>query len=143
VTSPVPGSNNAIIPAGAKAMLKITRLERSKGPSDPITVGFDVSSISFGGTTYPVEAAVTAASVNRVRGQQTQQDAQKVAAGAIIGAIAGQVLGRDTKSTVVGAAAGAAAGAGAAAATASYDGCVPAGGEMRIRLENEVRVRAR
>ena len=141
LTSGVPGTNNAVIPAGAKATLKITRLQRSKTATDPIVVGFDVSSIAFGGTTYPVEAAVTGANVNRVRSPQTSQDASKGAAGAINGAIAGQVLGQDTRSTVIGAATGAATGAGAAAATGSYDGCVPEGGEIRITLEDEVRVR--
>lgn len=139
VTDPVPGSDNAVIPAGAKATLTITKLERSKGINDPITVGFDVSSISFGGITYPVEAEVTSAKVNRVR--SGKNDAQKVAGGAILGAIAGQVLGRDAQSTVIGAAAGAAAGTAAAAATATYDGCIPTAGAIKIVLQDTVRVR--
>ena len=139
VTDPVPGSDNAVIPAGAKATLTITRLERSKGVNDPITVGFDVTSVAFGGVTYPVEAEVTSAKVYRVR--SGNKDAEKVAGGAIIGAIAGQVIGRDAQSTVIGAAAGAAAGTAAAAATATYDGCIPLAGAIKIVLQDTVRVR--
>jgi hypothetical protein len=48
--------------------------------------------------------------------------------------VLGQILGHKTKSTVIGAGAGAAAGAVIANRNADYDGCVPLGGRITIRL---------
>jgi uncharacterized protein YcfJ len=93
-----------------------------------------VRSIAFNGTTYPVNSTVTAAQVEKVRNGDASNDGKKVAAGAIIGAIAGQIFGHHTKSTVIGAATGAAAGAVVAGVTGKYDGCVPNGGRISLKL---------
>lgn len=137
----VSGTNGVTIPAGATVTLTITALKRSNNMNDPIRMEFAVNSITFGGSTYALDATVASADVQRVRATSRQQDATKVAAGAVVGAIAGQVIGRDTKSTVIGAAAGAAAGAGAAAATANYDGCINQGGSLSVRLSSPVQIR--
>jgi hypothetical protein len=142
LTSPVSGSNGAVIPAGASVSLTITRAKRSENINDPIVMEFQVNSVSFGGKTYQIDASVASADVERVRNQPKSKDVQKVVGGAVAGAIIGQVLGKNTKSTVVGAAAGAAAGAGAAAATANYEGCIQNGGTIRITLQDAVQVRA-
>jgi hypothetical protein len=52
----------------------------------------------------------------------------------VVGAILGQVIGKNTKSTVIGAATGAAAGTAVAMGTANYEGCVPNGGNIKIKL---------
>jgi len=65
---------------------------------------------------------------------------KKVATGAVIGAIAGQIFGHHTKSTVIGAATGAAAGAVVAGATGKYDGCVPNGGRISLKLTQPMQV---
>jgi hypothetical protein len=142
LTSPVSGSNGAVIPAGATVSLEVTRAKRSENANDPIVMEFRVSSVSFGGKTYPLEASVASADVQRVRNQPKSKDVQKVVGGAVAGAIIGQVLGKNTKSTVIGAAAGGAAGAAAAAATANYEGCIQSGGTIRITLSDAVQVRA-
>ncbi len=142
VTSAVTGSNGAVIPAGATASLEITELKRSENVNDKIIIGFRVRSVTFGGKTYPVEASVNYAQVDRVRNQPGGKDAQKVATGAAVGAIVGQILGKNTKSTIIGGAVGAAAGAGAAATTANYEGCVPDGGRITIALQNSVQVQS-
>jgi hypothetical protein len=142
VTSPVSGSNGAVIPAGATVSLTVTRLKRSENMNDPIVMEFQVNSVTFGGQTYGLDASVAYADVQRVRNQPKSKDVQKVVGGAVAGAIIGQVLGKNTKSTVIGAAAGGAAGAAAAAATANFEGCVRSGGEMRITLREPVQVRA-
>lgn len=136
----VVGSNGATIPAGATVTLTVTKLDRSENVNDPIRMEFAVNSVSFGGKSYALEAAVTSAAVDRVRNQPKSADVKKVVGGAAIGAIAGQVLGKNTKSTVIGAAAGAAAGTAAAAATANYEGCVRAGGSIVVKLSNSVQV---
>jgi hypothetical protein len=138
----VSGSNGAAIPAGATVNLTVTRLKRSENANDPIVMEFAVNSVTFDGHTYPIEATVENASVERVKDQPSSKDAQKVAVGAAVGAIAGRILGKSTKATVIGGAAGAAAGAATAAATANYQGCVPSGGSIVIKLTAPATVRA-
>ena len=140
VAQSVAGSNGATIPAGAKVALEITKLKRSENANDKIEMDFSVKSVTFGGHTYPVSASVASAQVDRVKNQPGSKDVQKVATGAAVGAIVGQILGHSTKSTVIGGAVGAAAGAGTAAATSNYEGCVPSGGNISIRLDNSVQV---
>jgi len=138
----VTGSNGAVIPAGATAVIEVTKLKKSENANDTIEMGFAVRSISFGGNTYNVDADVTSAAVDRVRSSTKGNDAKKVVGGAVIGAVIGQVIGKDTKGTVIGAATGAAAGAGAAAATADYNGCVNNGGRITVKLTSPLTVKA-
>ena len=139
VAESVQGSNGVSIPAGATAVIELTSLKRSENANDNITMEFVVRSIAFNGKTYPVNSAVTSAQVEKVRNGDASNDGKKVATGAIIGAIAGQIFGHKTKSTVIGAATGAAAGAVVAGATGKYDGCVPNGGRISLKL-NEAMV---
>ncbi|MDQ6769124.1 MAG: YMGG-like glycine zipper-containing protein [Gemmatimonadota bacterium] len=134
VAESVQGSNGVAIPAGATAVIELTSLKRSENANDNITMEFVVRSIAFNGTTYPVNSTVITAQVEKVRNGDASNDVKKVATGAIIGAIAGQIFGHHTKSTVIGAATGAAAGAVVAGATGKYDGCVPNGGRISLRL---------
>jgi hypothetical protein len=138
LTSPVSGSNGAVIPAGATVSLTMTRAKRSENANDPIVMEFQVNSVSYGGRTYQLDASVASADVQKVRNQPKSKDAQKVVGGAVAGAIIGQILGKNTKSTVIGAAAGGAA----AAATANYEGCIQSGGGIVITLQDPVQVRA-
>ena len=138
----VSGSNGASIPAGATVNLTVTRLKRSENANDPVVMEFAVNSVTFGGRTYPIEGTVESASVERVKDQPSSKDVQKVAIGAAAGAIAGRILGKSTKATVIGGAAGAAAGAATAAATANYQGCVPSGGSIVIKLTAPATIRA-
>jgi hypothetical protein len=134
VAESVQGSNGVAIPAGATAVIELTSLKRSENANVNIEMEFVVRSIAFNGKTYPVNSTVTSAQVERVRNGDASNDGKKVATGAIIGAIAGQIFGHKTKSTVIGAATGAAAGAVVAGATGKYDGCVPNGGRISLRL---------
>ena len=134
VAESVQGSNGVAIPAGATAVIEVTGLKRSENANDNIAMEFTVKSIAFNGKTYEVNSTVTTAQVEKVRNGDASNDAKKVATGAVIGAIAGQIFGHKTKSTVIGAAGGAAAGAIVAGATGKYDGCVPNGGRIAIKL---------
>lgn len=138
----VTGSNGAMIPAGATINLTVTQLKRSENANDPIVMEFAVNSVTFGGKTYPLDAAVTSASIDRIRDESKAKDAQKVAVGAVAGAIAGKLIGKSTKGAVIGGAAGAAAGAGVAAATANYQGCIPSGGSIVVKLNSAATVKA-
>jgi hypothetical protein len=140
VAESVEGTNGVAIPAGATAVIELTSLKRSENANDNISMEFVVRSITFNGTTYPVNADVTSAQVDKVRNGDASNDGKKVATGAIIGAIAGQIFGHRTKSTVIGAATGAAAGAVVAGATGKYDGCVPNGGRISLKLTQPITV---
>ena len=142
IANAVTGSNGASIPAGATLNLTVTRLKRSENSNDPVVLEFAVNSVTFDGHTYPIEGSIESASVERVKDQPGDKTAQKVAIGAVAGAVAGKILGKSTKGAVIGGAAGAAAGAAAAAATANYQGCVPAGGQIVIKLTSAATVRA-
>jgi uncharacterized protein YcfJ len=89
-----------------------------------------------------VIAETTYAQVDRVRAESRASDTKKVVTGAAIGAVLGQILGHKTKSTVIGAATGAAAGAVVASRNANYDGCVPSGGRITIRLTQPLTIQA-
>ena len=137
----ITGSNGATIPAGSTVTMTATTLKRSENSNDQIVMEFAVNSVTFGGKTYPLDASVTNAPVQRVRNEPKSKDAQKVAIGAGIGAIAGQILGKNTKSTVIGGAVGAAAGAATAAATANYEGCIQNTSTVTIKLNSPAQVR--
>ncbi len=140
VTSPVAGSNGAMIPVGATANVEVTELKRSENANDDVRMGFRVVSVTYGGHTYPISATTTDAQVSKVKNQPKGKDVQKVIGGAAIGAIAGQILGKSTKATVIGAAAGGAAGAAAAAATSNYEGCVNSGARITAQLNSSTQV---
>jgi hypothetical protein len=134
------GANGTVIPVGATAVVTVSSLKKSENSSDNIVIGLTVESITFDGRTYPVTSETTFAEVDRVRAESRGDDAKKVAAGAAIGAVLGQILGGKTKSTVIGAGAGAAAGAVIANRNANYEGCVPSGGRITIRLSEALTI---
>ncbi len=138
----VSGTNGATIPSGATVNMTVTQLKRSENSNDPIVIQFAVNSVTFGGKTYPLDASVQSASIDRVRDESKGKDVQKVAVGAVAGAIAGKLIGKSTKGAVIGGAAGAAAGAGVAAATANYQGCIPSGGSIVVKLNSAATVKA-
>ena len=141
LTDGVTGSNGASLPRGSVVTLRVTRLERSDNIRDPIRMEFDVVSVKVNGVSYPLDGAVTAATVTEVNDQPKNKDVQKVVGGAVVGAIAGQILGKNTKSTVIGAATGAAAGAAVAKATANRAGCVNQGASISVKLNAPVQVK--
>ncbi|MDO8501910.1 MAG: YMGG-like glycine zipper-containing protein [Gemmatimonadaceae bacterium] len=142
IADPVMGANGTVIPVGATATVSISSLHKSKRAGDNIEIGLRVESITFQGKTYPVRSEVTYAQVDKVRASSRGDDTRKVVTGAAIGAVLGQILGRKTKSTVIGAATGAAAGAVVASRNANYDGCVPSGGRITIRLTEPLTIQA-
>jgi hypothetical protein len=142
VTNAVQGSNGAVIPAGATAVVQVTSVERSENANDPARLGLVVQSVRFNGKTYPIDASITAVSTETQRESTRGDDAKKVIGGAIAGAVIGQILGKDTKSTVIGAATGAAAGTAVAMGTGDYAGCIPNGGNITVKLNSAAQIQA-
>ena len=142
IADAVMGANGSVIPAGSSATVEISSLGKSRNANETIEIGLRVISVTFGGKTYPVTAETTYAQVDRVRAESQASDTKKVLTGAAIGAVLGQILGHKTKSTIIGGAAGAAAGAVVASRNANYDGCVPSGGRITIRLTQPLTIQA-
>jgi hypothetical protein len=142
VTNAIQGSNGAVIPAGSKAVVQVTSVERSDNVNDPARIGLVVQSVQVGGKTYPIDATITNVATTTDRESTKGDDAKKVIGGAVAGAIIGQILGKDTKSTVIGAATGAAAGTAIAMGTGNYAGCIPTGGNITVRLNSPAQIQA-
>jgi len=142
VTNAVQGSNGAVIPAGATAVVQVTSVERSENANDPARIGLVVQSVRFDGKTYPIDASITSVATETQRESTKKDDAKKVIGGAIAGAVIGQILGKDTKSTVIGAATGAAAGTAVAMGTGDYAGCIPSGGNITVKLNSAAQIQA-
>jgi hypothetical protein len=142
VNSAVPGSNGVTIPAGAKAVIEVSQLKQSGKTGDPIQMTFDVTNLTWGDKSFPIDATIDHVDVDKVRNASTKSDVAKVGGGAVIGGIIGQIIGHSTKSTVIGAATGAAAGTAVAMGTAGYDGCVPVGGNIKIHLNAPAQIQS-
>jgi hypothetical protein len=142
VNDAVPASNGVTIPAGAKAVIAVSELKQSGKTGDPIQMTFDVTNLTWGDKSYPIDASIDHVDVDKVRNASTTSDALKVGGGAVIGGIIGQIIGHSTKGTVIGAATGAAAGTAVAMGTAGYDGCVPVGGNIKIHLNSPAQIQS-
>lgn len=142
LSNPVQGSNGAVIPAGAVAILRIVDAAGTTVNKDSAHLAFDLLSIRYDDQTYEAVAHVTqSAPLERVSSQSTTDKAKKVGAGAVIGAIAGRILGGDTRSTVLGGAVGAAAGAAVAAGDTRYEGCLSGDGSITLALDRPLVLR--
>lgn len=134
-------SGNVIIPAGATVRGRLTQVDKSGHVGETGIIKLAFEAVSFGGSSYPMDATVTRANPQRSNRTSTREQAAKIGAGAAAGAVLGRVLGKDTRSTVKGAVIGAAAGTAVAMGTADVDVVLPAGSELVIRLDTPVEVR--
>jgi len=135
-------AGQVVIPAGAVVNGRITDVKPAPNPRTPGTLTLSVTSVTVGGNTYPIDAAVDSLeTVHKGRGV-TSGDAAKVGAGAVAGAVLGRVLGGNRKGTIIGGIAGGLAGAGVANATKDSDIILPAGAHIIIRLTKELAVAA-
>ena len=129
------GRGRVVIPAGSTLTLTITELQPANDKSKAdgrITVR--VSSVTVGGQTYPVSAAISSMDHTlKGRGVGTAE-VGKTAAGVVIGGIAGRVIGGDANGTIIGAVVGGAVGAAVAVETANRDVVVVAGTPIVVAL---------
>jgi len=123
-------------------VIEVSQLKQSGKTGDPIQMTFDVTNLTWGDKSYPIDATIDHVDVEKVRNASTTSDVAKVGGGAVIGGIIGQIIGHSTKSVVIGAATGAAAGTAVAMGTAGYDGCVPVGGNIKIHLNAPAQIQS-
>jgi hypothetical protein len=130
------GTNGKEIPAGSTVVLEVASAAPG-GSSDSVNITFRVKSIVVNDKTYTVDAgAIPTSTLEKTKVSSGSSDAKKVAGGAIAGAIIGQIIGHNTKGTLIGAAAGAATGAVVAKSGEKWEACLPAGGQLRLRLNS-------
>ena len=133
-------AGQVVIPRGSVLNGTITAVKPAPNPKTPGTLTLSVTSVTVGGNTYPIEAAVDSIeTIHKGRGVTTG-DAAKVGAGAAAGAILGRVIGGNSKGTVIGGVVGGIAGAGVAATTKDSDIVLPAGAHIIVRLTKELTV---
>ncbi len=123
------GQGQTVIPAGAVFTGTITEMD-----ADEPRLVLVFNRVSFGGSTYALEATTDSVAAERRTDSFKAGDAAKIGAGAVVGAVAGRLIGKNTKGAVIGGAAGAAAGTGVALATRGDDLVLPAGALIRIVL---------
>ena len=141
LASAVPGTNGASIPAGATVTLRVSESQRGENGKEGIRLAFEPVAVTFGGSTYAIDASAVMTGRETVRSQTTGDQAKKVATGAVVGAIAGQILGKRAKTAAIGAAVGAAAGGAVAAGAADWNGCLAEGGAVTVTLRSPVTVK--
>ncbi len=141
VSDAVLGSNGAVIPAGATASGHVVAVAPSNNANQAITLQLAIDAISVNGASYPVTATVVSSQVDKQRATSTGQDATKVGVGAVAGGLLGGLIGHGAKGAIIGAAAGAAGGGAVAVGTAKYQGCVPQGGKITIKLNSDTPIR--
>jgi hypothetical protein len=115
-------NGQTLYPKGADVTGQIVRAHRSGRLSDPGELELVLTSIAFGGRSYPVETQPYP-----IKGEShTKSNVGKIGGGTAVGAIIGAIAGGG-KGAAIGAGVGAAAGTGAAAAT----------GKKEARIESE------
>lgn len=127
-----------VIPAGATFLGTIAEIKAAGSPGGEGTLRLAFDRVSFGGKTYNAVASSDSLQTETQGRGVTAGDAAKVGAGAAVGAVAGRLLGKNAKGAVIGGVVGAAAGAGVAAATKDQDIVLPAGGRIRLVLQQEM-----
>lgn len=139
------GEGRTVVPAGATVRGRVTRAVASGGGlGRDAALSVTLTSISYGGETYPIDVSmVDAPNVVRRSRQGRGQTAATVAGGAALGGIAGRVMGRDRRSTAIGAAVGAAAGTGVVVGTHDIDAVIPSGSTATVSLDRSVSIRRR
>jgi hypothetical protein len=131
-----------VIPVGSVVHGTVVEVKPAPDPRTPGTLTLSLTSVSVGGSSYPIEARIDSVETVRQGRGISGGDAAKVGAGAAAGAILGRVIGKNTKGAVIGGIVGAAAGAGVAAQTKDADIVLPKGAHINATITQAVTVRA-
>lgn len=132
---------SVVIPAGSVVHGNVVDVKPAPNPGTPGTLTLKLTSVTVGGSDYPIEARIDSVETVRQGRGVTGGDAAKVGAGAAAGAILGRVIGKNTKGAIIGGIVGAAAGAGVAAETKDADIVLPKGAHINTTITQAVTVR--
>jgi hypothetical protein len=115
VAEPVSGTNHVVLPVGATVGMRLSALRASTHRRDPITIGFEIQSVAFGGHHYAMSGLITRQRIDSVRGGPVPlwtRDASN-----------SDTLSRGALRKV------------------ALDGCLPKGSRMTVQLLAPIRVR--
>ena len=132
--TPVVHGSDTIIPAGAELSGRVSVLKSAPRPGTHGEMAIELTTLRFGGQSYPVATRVTSLATHEVARGVTVEDAAKVGAGAAIGAVAGRVIGGNRTGTAIGAVAGGAGGAVYANRTKDHDIALTPGSAVEATL---------
>jgi pyruvate/2-oxoglutarate dehydrogenase complex dihydrolipoamide acyltransferase (E2) component len=135
------GQGRVVIPAGSTVHGSVTEVKPAPNPRTPGTLTLLLTSVTVGGTSYPIDARIDSLETVRQGRGVTGGDAAKVGAGAAAGAILGRVLGKNTKGAIIGGVVGGAVGAGVAAQSKDADIVLPKGAHINASLVSALTVR--
>lgn len=142
VVSDVKDANGrVVIPAGSTVHGSVSAVKPAPNPSTPGTLQLSLTSVTVGGTDYPIDAKIDSLETVRAGRGVTGGDVAKVGAGAAAGAILGRVLGKNAKGAIIGGVVGGAVGAGVATQTKDADIVLPKGAHINASLVSAVTVR--
>jgi hypothetical protein len=140
VIEPLIDGSRVIVQSGAIVRGEVTAVQKSGGQGEAAIIKIAFYEVSFDGETYPLSASVVEANPETEGRYSTGDKAARIGGGAVAGAILGRVLGGNSRGTIIGAAVGAAAGTAITLATEDVDAVLPAGSEMRLRLDEPLTV---
>jgi hypothetical protein len=133
IASDVAVGNQVIVPKGAEAYLKLTRVTSAGELRGKSELQLQLDRIIIGQKSYAVESNI----VERSTAAEGPKTARDVAIGAAIGAIIGAISGGG-KGAAIGAGAGAGAGVAVAAITKGEQVLVPSETRLDFRLDREL-----
>jgi outer membrane protein with glycine zipper len=135
------GNGRVVIPAGSTVHGTVSAVKPAPNPSTPGTLQLALTSVTVGGTDYPLNAKIDSLETVRAGRGVTGGDVAKVGAGAAAGAILGRVLGKNAKGAIIGGVVGGAVGAGVAAQTKDADIVLPKGAHINASLVSALTVK--
>lgn len=131
------------VPARSTIRGTVTAVQHSEAGGKPAVIKLAFDELVLDDRTFPIRATLLEANPELESRTSTAEGAAKVGGAAAAGAIIGRIIGGDTKSTLIGAAVGAAAGTAVVLGTRDVDAVLPAGSEMRLRLDRDLTVERR
>jgi hypothetical protein len=143
VRHPVYAMNGArVIPAGAKVYGRVTNLDDSDYPGEPVRIQLDFNRLVFGGRSYPFDAVISQTNLEEYQ-QLGGISGRLVAITAAIGGVLGAVFsGGEIGWFLGGAAIGGAAGALYSYSRGDIEAALPAGARMTLRTTRPILLRA-
>lgn len=131
------------VPARSTIRGTVTAVQHSEARGKPAVIKLSFDELQLDDRGYPIQATLVDANPEVRSRTSTAEGAAKVGAAAAAGGIIGRIIGGDAQSTLIGAAVGAAAGTAIVLGTSDADAVLPAGSEMSLRLDRDLRVERR
>jgi hypothetical protein len=135
VVEPLIDASTVVVHTNAIVRGEVTAVQQSGNKGEAAVIKIAFLDVTIDGVTYPLGASVVEAHPETEGRYSTGDKAARIGGGAVAGAILGRVLGGNSKGTIIGAAVGAAAGTAITLATEDVDAVLPAGSELRLRLD--------